>query len=328
MQRRAAPLIISLLLALGTGYLVGCSDSVKPPPKPALLDPETELTYAPIEKDTTSFRVRFFWNGYDKDGEVVHFQYAVDADTLKPIPEWRSTTAKDTTFLFLVDPVLEIRTHVFKISAVDDKGGYDHTPAQRFFSAKSAPPTSKIEKGPAAFNPLVGPNFTFEWSGIDPDGGETGGKAPVDSFEYLLLLLGAVADTATPPTHPPLPFYNQTFYVNLINNGTGSTLPPPHDDWKWVGIRGIRNRFRNATPGEYVFAERAVDLAGATEKNLKFGTNIRHFTVSNKNPGPILRIFSSVLIAPLPATSGPDDAPRRSLQIFEGETISFAWTGD
>jgi hypothetical protein len=322
MQRRAISLIVSLLLAVGTGYLIGCSDSVKPPAKPVPQDPETELTFAPIENDTTTFRVRFFWNGYDRDGEVVRFHYAVDADTMLPIPEWRTTTAKDTTFLFLVDPVLEIRGHVFKISAVDDKGQHDKTPAQRFFSAKSDPPTSLITKGPAAFNPLVGPNFTFEWEGIDPDGGETGGRAPVDSFEYLLLLLGAAND----PTHPALPVYDQNFYVGLINQGTGSTLPPPHDDWPWVGIRGLKNRFRNATPGEYVFAERAVDLAGATEKNLQFVWNIRHFTVSTKNPGPILTVCSSVLIQCLAPTSGPDDAPRRALQIFEGETISFSWS--
>ncbi len=335
MQRRAAPLIVSLLLVLGTGYLVGCSNSVKPPPKPLALDPETELTYAPIDRDTTAFRVRFYWSGYDKDGEVVSFHYAIDADTAKPITEWHSTTAKDTTFLFLVDPVLGIRTHVFMISAVDNSGGYDHSPARRFFSAKSAPPTSQIDKGPAAFNPIVGPNFTFEWSGIDPDGGETGGKAPVDSFEYQLLLLGSVADRDTPPNHDPLPSYDQAYYVKLLNDGNGRTLPgvgllPPnrHDDWVWVGIRGLKNRFRNATPGEYVFAERAVDLSGATEKTLAFGRNIRHFTVSSRNPGPILKIFSSVLIAPLSPTSGPEDAPRKALQIFEGETISFSWIAD
>ena len=171
MLRRSAPVLVALLAVLGGGYLLGCSSSVKPPPKPAALDPETELTYAPIENDTTTFRVRFYWNGYDRDGEVVRFYFAVDADSLKPIPEWRSTTANDTTFLFLVDPVKEIRGHVFMISAVDDKGAYDKTPARRYFSAKSIPPTSQIEKGPACFNPPVGPNFTFEWSGIDPDGG-------------------------------------------------------------------------------------------------------------------------------------------------------------
>src|SRR6266853_312390 len=325
MLRRSAPLLVALLAVLGGGHLLGCSSSVKPPPKPAPLDPETELTYAPIENDTTTFRVRFYWNGYDRDGEVVRFYFAVDADSLKPIPEWRSTTANDTTFLLLVDPVTEIRGHVFMISAVDDKGAYDKTPARRFFSAKSIPPSSQIEKGPAPYNPLVGPNFTFEWSGIDPDGGETGGKAPVDSFEYQLLLLGSFADRGTPPTHPPLRPYDENFYVSLINRGTGPTLPPPYDDWKWVGIRGLRNRFRNTTPGEYVFAERAVDLAGASEKNLQFRRNIRHFSVSTKNPGPSLIIFSSVFVTPLAPTSGPDDAPRKSLQIFEGETISFSW---
>ncbi|TMQ62960.1 MAG: hypothetical protein E6K79_11130 [Candidatus Eisenbacteria bacterium] len=324
MQRRAASLIVSLLLAVGIGHLVGCSNSVKPPHRPPPLDPETELTYAPVENDTTTFRVRFYWNGYDRDGEVVRFYFAVDADSLKPIPEWRSTTAKDTTFLFLVDPVKEIRGHVFMISAVDDKGAYDKTPARRFFSAKSIPPFSQIEKGPAAFNPQVGPNFTFEWSGIDPDGSETGGKAPVDSFEYLLLLVGSFSS----PGHQPLPQYDQAVYVSLINQATGPTLQPPYDDWAWVGIRGLKNRFRNATPGEYVFAERAVDLAGATEKNLRFITNIRHFSVSTKNPGPKLSVSSSVLTLPLAPTSGPDDAPRKALQIFEGETISFSWTAD
>src|SRR5882672_2627002 len=325
MQRRVASLIVSILLAIGTGQLIGCSNSVKPPAKPVPLDPETELTYAPIENDTTTFRVRFYWNGSDRDGEVVRFYYAVDAESLKPIPEWRTTTAKDTTFLFLVDPILEIRGHVFMISAVDDKGYYDRTPARRFFSAKSAPPFSQIEKGPTAYNPLVGPNFTFEWSGIDPDGGETGGRAPVDSFEYQLLLVGSIADKATPPTHPPLPPYGEEAYVNLINRATGPTLQPPYDDWVWAGIRGLKNRFRNATPGEYVFAERAVDLAGATEKNLQFDRNIRHFTVSTRNPGPILTVCASVFVRCLSPNSGPVDTPRKALQVFEGETISFSW---
>ncbi len=322
MPRRAIPLIVILILAIGAAYLIGCADSVTPPVPPDPLDPETELTFAPLNYDTTSFRVRVFWNGTVKDGEVVRFLYAIDADTAKPITQWTSTTAKDTTFLFLVDPVAEVRQHVFMISSFDNSDRHDRTPARRFFSAKTLPPTSQIDRGPAAFNPLVGPNFTFEWSGIDPDGGETGGRAPIDSFEYLLLLMGGIVETG----HPPLPGFGQQLYVDMINEAVGPSLLAPYDDWKWIGIRALKNRFRNATPGEYVFAVRAVDVAGATEKGLEWGTNIRHFTITTRNPGPILSIRSNVLTTGLPPTSGPEDAPRRPIQVFEGETISFSWT--
>jgi len=326
MHRRSITLIIIAILAVGVGYLAGCSNSVKPPAKPTPLNPEPELTFAPLNGDTTLFRVHFYWNGYDKDGEVVDFRYAVDGDTLLPMGQWHTTTAKDTILKFLVDPVHEIESHTFEIASEDNSGRIDPTPARRTFSAKTAPPTSDITKGPAAFNPIVGPNFTFEWEGTDPDGGETGGRAAVDSFEYLLLPVGGIADTSGIGVHTQLPaVYSQDVYVGLITEATGPTLLPPHDDWKWIGVHGTKVRFRNVTPGEYVFAERAVDIAGATEKTLKFGTNIRHFTVSTANPGPSLTIKSSVLVQPLPPTSGPIDTPRKDIQIFEGETISFSW---
>ena len=224
--------------------------------------------------------------------------------------------------MFLVDPVKELRIHVFKVAAEDNNGNIDPTPASRAFSAKTIPPFSKIEKGPAAFNPVVGPNFTFEWSGIDPDGGETGGKVPVDSFQYLLLQVGGTKDGL----HPPLPRFDQNTYTSMIRAGVGVGLPPPNDDWQWVGIRGLKNRFRNVTPAEYVFAERAVDIAGATEKNLNWVTNIRHFTVTNRNAGPLLVVRSSILNRPLDGATGPEDFARKQLQIFEGETVSFSWT--
>ena len=328
MHRHLNRLILCLLTLLGAAYISGCGDSVEPPPPPPHLEPETELTFAPIPGDTTTFRVRFFWNGYDKDGEVVRFRFAIDADTIRPPAEWNSTTSKETTFLFLVDPVKEIAGHTFMIAAEDNEGRIDPTPARRFFSAKTTPPFIGCDdlKGPAAFNPLVGPNFTFRWQGLDPDGGETGGPAPVDSFEYLLLLIGATKE----PGHDPLPPWNQQNYVDMINSSTGRTLPENwnglnHSDWEWVGVSALEFRFRNATPGEYVFAIRAVDIAGATEKGIEFGCNIRHFTVSTRNPGPLLEVCSSVFTACLPQTSGPEDAPRRELQIFEGETISFSW---
>jgi hypothetical protein len=285
-----------------------------------------------VEEDTVSFRIRFYWSGFDTDGEVVAFRWTVDPDTelVKHPGEWTRTTGKDTTLLFLVDPVQEVKRHVFMVVAEDNEGRFDPTPAVRYFSAKTTPPTSEIEKGPFANNPIVGPNFTYEWSGIDPDGGETGGRAPVDSFQYHLLRIGGVADTSQilPPWHRPLPSWDVNRYVDMINRATGDTLPYPHGDWRWTGVRGLKTRFRNVTPGEYVFALRAVDIAGATEKNLGFNRHIRHFTVTDKNPGPQLTVNASVLTAPLPTASGSEDFARRQLQIFEGETISFSWSAD
>src|SRR5256885_15288864 len=101
-------------------FATSCSKGPTPPARPAKLDPETELTFAPIEFDTTAFRVHFFWNAYDNDGEVMRFHFAVDADTALPINQWRITTAKDTILLVLVDPVKELEVHVFRESAQDN----------------------------------------------------------------------------------------------------------------------------------------------------------------------------------------------------------------
>jgi hypothetical protein len=312
-----------LSLALVAALFAGCGKDAPTGAAPPRLAPETELTFAPLQGDTAGYRVRIFWNGFDKDGEVVQFRFAIDDDTLETdMSKWKITTAKDTTLLLLVDPIKEIRGHVFWVAAEDNEGRIDPTPAKRFFSTKTLPPTSEILRGPSAFNALIGPNFTFEWEGIDPDGGETGGRAPADSFEYLLLLIGTNNDAS----HPVLPPFEQNLYVNLINQSTGDCVVPPYDDWCWTGVRGTRIRIRNATPGEYVFAVRAVDLAGAREKKLQFIRNIRHFTSSSKNAGPLLTINSSVLTTPLPSAIGPVDIPRREIQIFEGELISFAWT--
>src|SRR5262249_46796084 len=111
-----------------------------------------------------------------------------------------------------------------------------------------------------------------------------------------------------------------------IRNAVGDGLQPPYDDWKWVGIRALKHRYRNVTPGEYVFVERAVDIAGATEKDIQFKKNIRHFTVTDKNAGPRLIVRSSILNRPLDGATGPVDFARKQLQIFEGETVSFSWS--
>src|SRR5262245_42498547 len=83
--------------------------------------PETELTYAPLEGGTASFRVHLYWTGFDRDGEVTRYRYAIDADTTETdYAKWKSTAATDTILTLQVDPVEATRGHVFWISAEDN----------------------------------------------------------------------------------------------------------------------------------------------------------------------------------------------------------------
>jgi len=325
------PLVALVLCFLGPLVLgSGCSKGTIAPRRLELSGPQTELTYAPVQYDTTNFRVHLYWSGSENSGEVVRFHYAIDADSLLPINKWRTTTAKDTTLLFLVDPIQELELHSFKVAAEDNYGLIDKTPASRVFSARTLPPRSQIDLGPGPFNGFAPPSFTFQWSGTDPDGSETGGPAPVDSFQYMLLRVGGVADTTLP--HDPLPPFNQTLYTNLIRSAIGDGLPAGNavdhtrwGDWKWIGLRALQNRFRNVASGEYVFALRAVDIAGAREKDLAFARNIRHFIVTTINAGPELYVRSNISTDLVGGGVGPKYHLGSQLQIFQGETVSFSW---
>lgn len=314
-----------LALAIAAAWASGCADSVKPP-RPQESDPETELTYAPVQNDSTYFRVHLYWSGTDRDGEVTGFRFATDADTALPVTQWRQTAAHDTTLAFAVDPVQASALHAFMISAVDNAGRVDKSPAKRLFSTRTIPPTSQIVSGPGLYSSRPIPTaFTFQWSGIDPDAVEIGHSAPVDSFEYLLIEVGA----SVAPGHPVLPSWAQAAYVAMINRSTGSTLPPPYDDWEWKGVRGQIGRFYGVAPGEYVFALRAVDVAGAAERALQLPRNIRHFTVASNSPsapaGPILTVVSNV--APYPFTAaGSVDQARLPVQFMEGDAVALSWS--
>jgi hypothetical protein len=333
-MRRGKPIeaLPALTLAVLLLSWTGCSKSPNGPTEHGGIfgSPETELTFGPLETDTTSTKVHFYWYGTDRDGEVVRFRFATDADTAKPLVQWRTTRAHDSTFVFLVDPVNAFLRHVFMVSAEDNDGRIDPTPARRFFSAKTLPPTSCIVRGPAAFNATVGSNFTFEMSGTDPDGSLVGTATAVDSFQYMLLQIGYFADPIHSAGHAPLPPWDQATYVDLLNRATGDSLPAPYGDWKWTGLRGTSKRFTMPFSGECVFAVRAVDVAGAHEPTLEYGCNIRHFTVQVTTPplltAPTLTVRCNLVVGQVAQATGTSDLHRDPFQVFEGEAISFAWT--
>lgn len=330
---RIAPVLLVMLLL----YLAGCSKNPT-----SVLDrgrhqfPETELTYAPVEADTASFRVHLYWYGYDNDGQVVRFRFAIDSDTSKPFIKWHITSAHDSVFTFQVAPGDLVGGHVFWVSAVDDDGRIDPTPAKRYFSVHTLPPTSQITGGPAV-GARTGSRVTFSWNGTDPDGGPVGNPVAADSFEYILLRPGTSFDGA----HTPLPnFVSAQYWADFLTSAAGSSLPAPYDDWKWTATSSRYREFTAlALGGYYVFAERALDDAGAHDVKLTARRNVRDFFVATSPAGqtpPGLRIWSDALFQPLSNYASTEvygaittiDFIYTRVSVLDSEPVTFSWSGE
>ncbi|MGE5180372.1 MAG: hypothetical protein ACM3PF_14900 [Bacteroidota bacterium] len=327
-MRRRTLRTARVLLSLALVFLAACSQKLIPPTRHR--PPETQLTYAPLETGTTSYRVHVYWYGYDNDGEVVGFRFAIDSDTTKPEIAWRFTTAHDSTFTFAVAPGDTIGAHVFWIAAQDNDGGVDLTPAKRRITIETEPPVATITSGPMN-GAILGTTLPFSWTGTDPDGSPNGMPAPVDSFEYILFRLGSSAEAG----HPPIPSnWTRQQYVDLLNQAGGPSLPAPYDDWKWVGTRARSHEFAGVEPGSYFFALRAVDGAGARDAKLELVRNIRYFQAVSGLPAtsysysPILYVTSNDLLlnpySPL-ANQGPEDLVRKPIEYLEGDMAPFSW---
>ena len=119
-----------LILALAALLIPGCNRKLKLP-LVANQRPEVQLTQAPVATTTPYFySYELRWAGYDSDGRVDHFLYAVDP-TPPPASDtaWVTTTANRQTFLFKSNDPDSLGTvanpggyHTFVIKAVDDRG--------------------------------------------------------------------------------------------------------------------------------------------------------------------------------------------------------------
>lgn len=151
-------LFVAALLVLAG---LGCRKPLAPATSNAA--PETWITAAPQDTITPrnesgvptglpqvgviSFRFHLYWAGADQDGEVRGFYWAVTEtvptpglDDNPPLPapkpqDFRYTARTDSTFIFNVFEESRSRRHAFYISAVDNEGRIDPTPARFIFDA-------------------------------------------------------------------------------------------------------------------------------------------------------------------------------------------------
>ena len=144
-RKRVLELLI-LVLALPALYLaqLGCEGIEQPEPAKNK-EPETVVTSGPVDSTDAFYRVPVFWKGFDDDGLIQGFEYALD-DTLRS--DWVFTTRSDSEFVFLTaldapEEQLQRRFHRFFVRAIDNEGKEDLTPAWiEFFAETQAAPRS------------------------------------------------------------------------------------------------------------------------------------------------------------------------------------------
>lgn len=225
---RSFQLLIPGVVALASlwGLLGGCREQSTVP-----IDrnraPETLITSAPGDSQTTFYRVSLRWAGTDIDGVVVGYDVAI-TESLPKVDEiqWRRTTRTDSLVIFPVEETREVLGHRFYVRAIDNEGKLDETPAWIFFGARNNVPPEVIFRTQYAYGPggqrkeirSSNPDFptdtiptgwgvSFSWWGRDLDVtiGPAGDTLQVGRVEkYFIRLLpteglfrgGTLADTA------------------------------------------------------------------------------------------------------------------------------------
>ena len=248
--------------------------------------PTVELSQAPAPAGVpAAYAYEISWAGFDADGRVDHFLYAVDPPrTPGHDTAWVVTHDNRGVFVFPADSAatggalpLSTRYHVFVVKAVDDRG-LDSAPAWRAFDATNVAPSVQILKpAPSALlAEQVAPSLVISWSGIDPDG--LGSTQPV---RYRWKLFGPSgtfsAQTTLQMPDSVLHYYEPTFagWDSLPGNATSLT-------------------FHDLLPGQaYVFAIVAFDTAGAYTPLLSAASNLLWIQAEPAATlGPVLRICS------------------------------------
>jgi hypothetical protein len=127
--------------------------------------PETYLSLFPdsiISPQKT--RIKISWWGDDPDGLVQGFRFSFDS------LNWTFTSANDSTFLLVI--VGNDSTFRFWVSAVDNEGNIDPTPATNLYPVYNSPPDVRFNTGTEIPDTSF-PVASFAWTGTDPDGDNT-----------------------------------------------------------------------------------------------------------------------------------------------------------
>jgi hypothetical protein len=239
----------------------------------------------PANADTTgTYAYEVSWAGFDPDGRVVRFWYAVDppgranADTV-----WVKTTANRQLFIFRSDSVSSGSAtrargfHTVAVKCEDDRGAFSPLATASFTSTTVTPIVTILQPLPnALLARAVAPALHIGWQGIDPDG--IGTTQPVS---YRWKLFGTSSEW-TPTQALADPDSLRRFYA------------PAFASWDSVGGDVNSAALRDLVPGQdYLFVVVAIDQAGAYSPVFNANDNMLQFRVDQtQSLGPQITLGS------------------------------------
>lgn len=290
------------------------------------LPPKVWLSSAPPEGNSTKYRIQLFWGGWDPDGEIAYYEYAItdnQGGTFSPddttgADKWHKVVANDSVFTFSADILADSnttslvsrfeRSHTFFIRAVDEQGLSSSEPAYRSFTAWTLSPEITITvPRSAGLTPALVPSIaTYRWSARDFINSEMEIQDP-DSVRWILHpITGSdfVGGVDYIRKHPHAEEWSDWHYYRAPDDSGKSWTTPPTD------------------LGPYVFAVQAKDEAGAVTPVFDEHKNVRRIRVSQRSTGPILNVVNEFVGT---IQTSVVNSPTVIVDMPAGVPMQFTW---
>jgi hypothetical protein len=272
--------------ALGVLLLASCSS--RTPLQIAIpnASPTVELTQVPAAADTLGTYVyEVSWAGFDPDGRIAGFRYAVDPPSAANAETaWVATKRNRETFVFRSDSVGAAGSprargfHTVAVQAIDDRGAVSPVAHASFTSTTVAPIVQFTSPLPSSLlQREVASSVRLGFTGHDPDG--VGEKRP--TYYRWRLFSGS--------SEIPLA-------VILSDPDTlRRRFAPSFADWDSLGELASSVELRGLTPGQsFLVVVVAFDAAGAFSPVFSTSENMM-----------MIRVSSSATLGPRLTVRGP-----------------------
>jgi hypothetical protein len=264
------------------------------------------------------YSVPIYWFGWDDDGVVDHFLYAIDDTTT-----WTETRFFQGSFLFSADSVRAGETfgkwHIFWIKAVDNENAESYPDYLAFDARTIAPKTTVVSPScdttgwvPCAGPRPVGLSVKIVWKGEDPDSRDPR-KFPT-AYQWRLFNLTKAG-------------YDQGCLDERACSEEFLTKPPyvPDSTSFWSEpTTQTEIRFTNLQAGAFwLFGLKAIDEAGAVEPKLIMWRNVTYFKTLPGFGSPTLTVCEGSRCHDFPG-----DGALWEMEAAVNRQLTFRWSGD